>query len=259
VITTAYSPDQAVILAAGRGSRMNHLTQSRSKCLLQVGDQTILEYQIELLREAGIRDICVVTGYGKEAVFDVVGNSVHAIVNPAWAQTNSLYSLWLCRDWIAGSLVVMNCDVYPHPDILSLVLAEAGDHFAYDSLSGADEEHMKVELEDGYLSAICKSLDAERTHGENVGLLSFSLATAQALIEEAETLLKAGHRQLWLPAAVDSLARRAAIRGVDIVGMPWAEIDFPEDLEFARREVYPAVKAARQRLHGRAEESLALV
>ena len=79
----------AVILAAGRGSRMNHLTESRPKCLLQVGGQTILEYQIELLREAGIRDICVVVGYGKEAVFDVVGNSVHTIVNQAWAQTNS--------------------------------------------------------------------------------------------------------------------------------------------------------------------------
>jgi choline kinase len=258
-VTTAYSPDQAVILAAGRGSRLNHLTETRSKCLLEVGGQTILEYQIELLREAGIDQICVVVGYGKEAVYDVVGNGVHTIVNRDWEQTNSLYSLWLCRDWVAGSLVVMNCDVYPHPEILSLVLAEVGDHFAYDSTSGEDEEHMKVELEDGYLLAICKSLSAERTHGENVGLLSFSSATARALMEEAEALLEAGHRRLWMPAAVDRLARRAGLRGVDTVGLPWAEIDFPEDLEFARREVYPAVRAARQTLNSSAGTSLGLL
>ena len=230
---------QAVILAAGRGSRLNENTRDVPKCLQVVGGTTLLERQIRILRAAGVEEICVVAGYKAELVREAVGDSVHIIENPRYAQTNSLYSFWLCRDWVRASLLVLNCDVFAARQILERVLETPGSAFAYDSSSGDDAEHMKVDVSKGYLQVMRKDLPDCLTGGENVGILFFEAPAARRLFEEAESTLAAGGEKMWLAAAVERLATYVPLRGADVHGHPWVEIDFPEDLERARREVWP--------------------
>ena len=115
----------------------------------------------------------------------------------------------------------------------------AGSAFAYDSVMGTDDEHMKVALSDGRLTAMSKDLNAEHSRGENVGLLSFDTATAQALFDEIDTVLAEGGRGMWLAAGVERVARYMRITAVDIADLPWVEIDYPEDLVHARQIVWP--------------------
>ena len=61
---------KAIILAAGRGSRMNKLTQDRPKCLVELHGRSLLNIQINTLRDAGISDIGIVTGYKRELLTD---------------------------------------------------------------------------------------------------------------------------------------------------------------------------------------------
>jgi choline kinase len=236
---------EAVILAAGRGSRLAAFTADRPKCLVEVGGAPLIEHQLQMLGMAGIRRVSVVAGYRAEDVARAVRGRARVVRNDAWNDTNSLYSLSLCRGHVAGPLLVMNCDVLIHPLALQRLLDVPGSAFLYDSTSGDAEEHMKVELSaQGCLAAMSKALPAERTHGENVGVLRFEEAGAAALFRAAEALVAAGHRNAWMASAVERVARALPLRGVDIADLPWIEIDFPDDLERACAQVWRQVARA---------------
>jgi len=242
---------QAVILAAGRGSRLDRAIRGLPKCLAKVAGVSLIDRQIALLRAAGIDDIAVVTGYRADAVRAAVGDRAAFIHNPAWASTNSLCSLHVCRDWVTGPFIVLNCDVLLDPQVLPRLLRHDGNVFAFDSSSGNEDEHMKVELRQGYLAAIDKALPSDRVHGENVGLLYFDARAARRLFEETEALMRAGATQTWLAAAVQRLAPWIPLRGVDIADLSWIEIDFPHDLDKARRSTWPRI-CSRARLAAQA-------
>lgn len=237
-------PVQAVILAAGRGSRLRQLTDGTPKCLVEVGGRTLLEHQLTALEHLGVEDVTIVTGYRGADVRRVVGGRARFVVNEAWGSTNSLYSVALCRDCIQGDMLVLNCDVLAHPLALHRLLEAGPNAFLYDSSSGEAEEEMKVELRGGRLTAMSKSLPPHRSHGENVGILHFDSAATRALFRHAGDLLAQGGRDAWMAAAVERLAREVRLRGIDIADLPWIEIDFPEDLERARYQVWPQLVGA---------------
>jgi len=234
---------EAIILAAGRGSRLNSITEDLPKCLVEVGNQSLLDHQLDLLASAGIDQVTVVTGYCADKIEAELRGRAETVFNPVWSQTNSLFSLWLCRERIHNPFVVMNCDVLAHPDILHRLLESGHSAFTYDGTSGEDEEHMKVEIENGILQTMSKSLPAHRSHGENIGILYFDEVIGRMLFREAENALEAGGRNMWMAAAVERVAQNACVSAVDVADLPWAEIDFPEDLDFARRVVWPELCA----------------
>lgn len=217
---------QALILADGRGLHLGVHVDETAKNLLEVGVCTLLDHQLSMLAAVGIYDICVVAGCHHDEVARVCRGRAYVLNNPNWAETNSLYSLWLARDWVMGQLVVMNCDVLADPNVLSRLLDTASSSFAFDSSSGEDDEHMKVELSGSNLRSMSKTLDASRVHGENVGILQFSAADAQDLFLRAGSILKNGGRKMWMAVAVQALARDHPLLGVDISDLSWIEIGY---------------------------------
>lgn len=233
---------QGLILAAGRGRRLGAKVEEVPKCLLRVGGKTLLDHQLDMLESAGVRDICVVAGYQKRSVFRACHRRATVISNDHWADTNSLYSLSLARQWVDRNVVVMNCDVLVVPTVLTQLLATRSSCFAYDSSSGSDDEHMKVALFGNRLVAMSKSLESASVHGENVGLLHFLADDAQRLFAHAEAILANGSNTQWMASAVQRLAEESPLQGVDVRGRPWIEIDYPEDLEDARQRVWPLIR-----------------
>jgi choline kinase len=235
---------QAVILAAGNGRRLGDAAAGLPKGLLRVGPCSLLEHQVRTLRLTGITRVCVVVGFGAEAVRGALGNQCEYVVNERYTETNSLYSLWLTRRWVTGPFVQMNCDVLAHPQILARVAGGRGSALAYDSTSGREEEHMKVRIEEGIVRSISKRLAPDEISGESVGVLAYDGPTAGRLFDAAEEILAEGGTRAWAPAAVDRIAappQTAAIRAVDVSDLPWCEIDFPDDLAHARQQVWPAI------------------
>ena len=100
---------------------------------------------------------------------------------------------------------------------------------------------MKVRVLDGQVIDMSKDLPVQDTVGENVGALYFTSSTVEALFNKADALLAAGREKEWLGSAVREIIRERKVQAVDIAGLPWAEIDFPYDLDRARREVWPAI------------------
>jgi hypothetical protein len=139
----------------------------------------------------------------------------------------------------------MNCDVLFHPDILHRLLAKGGNALAYDSTSNAGQEQTKVALQEGKIIDLGKDLSAELSRGENLGLMCFDSNGSTALFERVKALVQNGGEKSWVMEAVRSTCRNISIRGVNVAGLPWVEIDFPYDLNRAQKEVWPAINKSR--------------
>lgn len=235
------TPDNdAVILAAGSGTRLG---ERHPKCLVMIGGRRLIDHQLDALAAVGVPRPVVVVGYERDRVCEALAGRARIVVNERYAHTNSLYSFLLAREHVAGATFVLNADVLFDPRVVELLARRRASAVACDSSSGGDAEHMKVEMRRGRLLAMSKSLDTSRCGGENLGVLRLDAATAARAFGAAETLFARGADQAWLAEAINAVACRGTVECVDVAGTPWIEIDYPEDLERARRTVWPAIAA----------------
>ena len=237
---------KGIILAAGKGSRLNGTLGDKPKCLLRVGDRTLVERQIESLRASGIDDIAVVVGCQAERVRRTCGHRLTYVENTRFAQTNSLYSLWLARPLLLDGFVVMNCDVLFHPQLLDdLMTARYDDalliEYRADSESPLGDEEMKIKVRRGCIADIAKTLTPDDTDGENLGIVKFGAEGARLLTRMLDERVTGGHLRDWAPSAFGDFARRRPLHVIGTRGYPWTEIDFPEDYERAIHDVLPAI------------------
>jgi len=236
-----------VILAAGRGARLNGGHADVPKCLVALRGETLLSRNIALLRHAGIDNVIVVVG----CAADVVRRScteVTFVDNDIFARTNSLYSLWLARTHLTDGFVVMNCDVLVHPQLVTdLLTARHEDALLIDycdSDTAYGDEEMKVRVRRGCVVDISKVMAPADADGENVGIARFGAEGARLLIEEMDAVVDAGEFKAWVPRAFKRFAARRPLHVVGTRGLPWIEIDFPEDYRRAVDVVLPQIEAA---------------
>lgn len=233
---------RAVILAAGVGSRLGESTANTPKCLVAIGGKPLIKHQLEALADHGIGPVLVVLGYQAEAVQKALGEGAEYVINSRYAQTNSLYSLWLAREWVRAPFLLLNCDLLFHPDVLDRLLAQDGSALAYDSTSYGGREQTKVAIRQGRVLDLGKDMPSRAARGESLGMLKFDADGTKALFESVEALIEQDHEQSWVIEATRAACSTVTIHAVNVAGLPWAEVDFPYDLDRARREVWPAIE-----------------
>lgn len=243
---------RGVVLAAGRGSRLNGTAGDKPKCLVRAGTLTLLERQIRALRRAGIDDVVVVIGCQADRVRQHGGAGVRYVENFRFAETNSLYSLWTARALLSDGFVVLNCDVLFHPTLLDELLATHHDaalliDYRREGQAPYGEEEMKVKVRDGFVVDMSKSMDPADADGENLGIVKFGPASAPALVDVLDGIVAAGGLRDWAPKAFREFAQSRPLYAVGTGDRPWIEIDFPEDYQRAIREVLPAIEAPAER------------
>jgi choline kinase len=242
---------RGVILAAGRGARLNGTAGDRPKCLVRVGATTLIERQIHTLRACGIADLAVVVGCQAERVRAVCGHGIDFVENTRYAQTNSLYSLWLARPLLADGFVVMNCDVLLHPQLLDDLLTTRHEDALLISYRPDDrvpfgDEEMKVRTRRGRVVDISKTMPPAEADGENVGVVKFGREGARLLTAILDARVAAGGLRDWAPRGFAEFAAVRPLHAVSTRGYPWTEIDFPEDYRRAVAEILPAIEADRR-------------
>jgi choline kinase len=238
---------RGVILAAGRGSRLNGAGSDSPKCLVEAGGMTLVERQIRALRRAGIEDITVVVGCQADRVRRACGHGVTYVENPQFAQTNSMYSLWLARPLLSEGFVVLNCDVLFHPALLSDLLTAQHENALLLAYREADQplfgdEEMKVKVRCGRVTDMSKTMDPAEADGENLGIVKFGADGAAAVVDVMDRLIDAGGVRDWAPRAFAEFAKTHPLHAIGTRGLPWIEIDFPEDYQRAVRDVLPLIE-----------------
>jgi len=239
-----------VILAAGRGSRLNGVAGDAPKCLVRLGGRTPLERQIEALRAAGVHDVVVVIGCQADRVRQSCGAGVRYVENVRFAETNSLYSLWTARALLSHGFVVLNCDVLFHPALLDDLLTSCHDaallvDYRTDGQPPFGDEEMKVKVRDGLVVDMAKTLSPEDADGENLGIVKFGPLGAPVVIGILDRVVAGGGLREWAPKAFRAFAQQHPLHAIGAAGRPWIEIDFPEDYQRAVRDVLPAIDGDR--------------
>jgi choline kinase len=239
---------RAIILAAGRGSRLNGTAGDSPKCLVELGGVSLVERQIQALRGAGIDDIVMVVGCQADRVRRACGNRITYVENARYAQTNSMYSLWMARPLLYEGFVVLNCDVLFHPALLTDLLTARHENALLLAYREAHQppfgdEEMKVKVRCGRVVAMSKQMDPTEADGENLGIVKFGPKGAAALVDIMDRLISNGGTRDWAPRAFSEFAQTRSLYAIGTRGLPWTEIDFPEDYTRALHEVLPAIEA----------------
>lgn len=246
---------RAVILAAGRGSRLGGLTADRPKVLVEVAGATVLTHQRRALDRAGIRDVHLVAGHAVDHVRahpDVRGLRVH--VNPDWAATNMVATLSHAGEALAGDadVVVAYGDIVYEPRLLAALEevrdADVGvvvdlDWEAYwrarmeDPLS--DVETLRLGPTGRLLEIGAPARRLEDVEAQYVGLLRIR-ADAVGPILAAWAALPGDHRvrgRTREELFMTDLLQLLVDDGRDVRAAPvragWLEFDAPEDLALA--------------------------
>jgi choline kinase len=237
---------KAVILAAGQGTRIRSVHGEHPKCLIEVDNTTILDHQLDALSMVGINDVGIVVGYEKEQIIahvnarTLLSPRIRFVENPAFAITNNIYSLWLALDWLRGdSFIVLNADVIFNPEILDVaVRPHAAISMIVDPLWR--DETMKVVILDDHVIKMSKNISREEFSGTYIGITVFSKAIQDRFFHKMEDVITAGRVNEFFNVAVQELANEGVPVGhTGTDGLPWAEIDDPVDLTFARHNVFP--------------------
>ena len=160
---------KAIILSAGQGGRLLPLTETLPKCLLSIGDRTILAHQIQSLNQCGISDITVVTGFATGAVetelreLSAATRVPSCVFNPFFNVADNLASCWMARHAMTGDFILLNGDTVFEPAVCETLLQapHAPVSLTIDHKSEYDSDDMKVRLAGTKLLEVGKIYRAE--------------------------------------------------------------------------------------------------
>jgi choline kinase len=238
----------AVILTAGVGRRLAPLTARLPKALIDVGGRPLLFHTLDALHGQGVREVVLVVGHLQGLIRAALSNyfdnlTIHWVVNEQFAQTGSLYSLWLARAYLTGPFLFMDADLLFHPHILAGWLTDAKrSSLLVGPLAVDSGEEVKVTHRQGRATAVGKALlNHDPVAGEAVGIVKIAGPdvdlTKQLMADLIQGRPTAEHEELS-----QALCDRQRLWVHDIGRLSWLEIDFPEDVVRAREVVWPAIQ-----------------
>ena len=235
---------RAIILPAGRGSRLLPLPENLPKCLLAVGDTTVLSLQLDTLESAGVDEAIVITGFMAGSVeAEIAGRTgamrVQTLFNPFYQVADNLASCWMARTFMDDDFLLINGDTLIEPALAKKVVQSPQNNIQVtnDKKPEYDTDDMKVSLDGTALTAIGKTLSADETNGESIGFLRFMGDGPKLFRDKLHQMMRTGDGVgAWFLSAIDALAKTdTVVATYSIEGMTWAELDTMED--------YSAIKA----------------
>lgn len=186
----------AVILAAGMASRLRPLTDNCPKCLLKIGERSLLQRTVDAVRSAGINELVVVTGYREEMIRSFLTEHytdmrITFVNNADYLTTNNIYSLWLAQPYVAGKeFMLLDSDILFDPAVVKRIAENDNTALAVNTHKLGEEE-MKVIVDDNNMvTEISKTLDISRALGESVGIEKIKADYSKALYAELEKMIE---------------------------------------------------------------------
>jgi L-glutamine-phosphate cytidylyltransferase len=233
---------KAIILSAGKGSRLGALTANAPKCLLKLGPRSLLGWQVEMLAAAGVSSVCVVSGFETGQVEaevkrlsrpDVV---MRTVFNPFYHIADNLATCWMARTEMQDDFILLNGDTIIEADIVRRLIASppAPITVTVDQKSSYDDDDMKVHIVDERVLNVSKKLEPAIVSAESIGMIRFRADGAAAFVAELESAIRTDNGlQAFYLASIAKLAGHLQVTAANIKGLRWCEIDFPKDYEAA--------------------------
>ena len=240
-----------VILAAGMAKRLRPLTDERPKCLLKIGERTLLQRTVDAMLDAGITEFVIVTGYRAEMIRDFITEhylssaskcpdnerpTFHFIHNTDYEHNNNIFSLWMTRPYTDGhEFLLSDSDILFDPQIIRTVLAAEGNALALNRHECGEEEIKVIVDSDNRIMELSKTCSIEQAIGESVGFEKMTAEYSTALFKELELMIEGeGLIDIFYERAFERLIPQGhTFRIVDTTQFFSIELDTVEDFKNA--------------------------
>jgi len=234
-----------VILAAGMAKRLRPLTDTKPKCLLEVGDKTLLQRTVEAMQSAGVTEFLVVTGYRGEMIRDFFTShfsllTPHFIDNVDYEHNNNIFSLWMAMQELHGQeVLLMDSDILCDPEAVRRVARQDCNALAMQRHELGEEEMKIVVDASGSIKEISKTCRVEDAIGESVGIEKMTPTYTEALYQELRRMiLDEGLIDIFYERAFERLITQGhTFKVVDTTDLFSYELDTPEDFERATEQM----------------------
>ena len=206
--------------------------------MLKVKDKPIIDYIFDSFDQNKIDEIIIVTGYFAELVENHLGNNfgnipIRYVRNEVHQKTNSIYSLWLVKKFLKKDIIIINADTIIHKDIFTFLTESK-----YDTGLAIDdtltpplpEESMKASIKNDIIYDVSKTVTADKTNGDAIGVYKFALESCKILFEEIENLVKNSVTDKLFTFAVQRILKKINIYSISTKGKAWIEVDDANDL-----------------------------
>jgi L-glutamine-phosphate cytidylyltransferase len=226
---------KAIILAAGRSSRLYPITLDKPKCLLQVGGKKLIEHQIEILNKCGITDIVIVTGYLGNKIKEAVGDKARYINFPDFATTNNLFTLYHVREELNDDFLCLFSDVLFEEELLRRCIEDESNFSLLVHNKQILADTMRVRIIENSIYDIGSHIPVSFGEGNFIGIAKFSKEAAKLLIEEMSNLVNEQHKNDYYTISLVGLASKGhLITPIFVNDDKWIEIDHQQDYERAK-------------------------
>ena len=224
---------RAILMAAGRGSRISRNIENSNKCTLDIGGIPLIRHTVSMLRSRDI-GVSIVLGYRGDTVRKALeGLDVTYYENPFFHVTNSIASLWFARGEFdkPDDFIMANADVYWNEDILDVILADSLPNILVADSSDRAKEHGDYffKYENGLLRKFGKDLRGDDISGEYIGICKICKSFVEIFRTRLSQLIEEQHADMWWEDTLYSQVGERDLHVVDIRGMFWSEIDYIED------------------------------
>ncbi len=243
---------QAIIMAAGKGSRLGNLTEDKPKAFLEIQGIKLIEYNLAMLHAYGIEDIIIVTGYLNEHYEQLCSKfkGIRCIYNPFYEMMNVLGSFYMGQAYLKEEdTIYMHADTLCDPEIFEDMLDKKADIVLPVDYKVCDEEAMKIRCEGGKVAAISKEIPCELAQGEFIGIAKIGHSALGDIKNASKTLMKKKQFASYFEGALQYLIdqKETEIVTVPTNGRFWGEVDFLEDYKKVEHEISPKlVQIARE-------------
>lgn len=238
---------KAIILAAGTASRLRPLTLHTPKCLLNVGERTLLQRSMDALICNGIHEFVIVTGFLHEKIENFVHQTygenidVYFIHNKDYETTNNIYSLWLARPEAEGQeVLLLDSDLLYDAEIIKRVLEDKHKNVLTLICHELGAEEMKIVMShDGNITEISKICDPALAAGESLGIERMGKTYTTALYQELEIMMNEEHLEntFYELAFLRLIAKGHTFSVLDVTDLFSCELDTVEDFENAKQHI----------------------
>ncbi|MBP5425965.1 MAG: phosphocholine cytidylyltransferase family protein [Prevotella sp.] len=231
-----------VILAAGMAKRLRPLTDHKPKCLLKVGERTLLERTVDAMHQTGITEFVVVTGYCADQIHDFLTShfslfTFHFIHNADYEHNNNIYSLWLAMRHVRGQeVLLMDSDILCDPAAVSAIASQPEAALAVNRHELGEEEMKVVVDAECRITEISKTCNPADAMGESVGIEHITPAYGEALAAELDLMIeREGLIDIFYERAFERLIPQGhTFRVVDTTDFFSYELDTPDDFRRAQ-------------------------
>jgi choline kinase len=245
---------KTIILAAGIGQRLGEFlgnsSEKKPKCLLEFDGKSLLQRHLEILHHYGIDDIVIVTGFEsdtiKSTLSEIGADHVDICFNPDFTRGSILSMLSVLKTLeVNQEFILMDADVlYDHNILGRLINSDRENVFLLDQDFEMGEEPVKLCVRNEHLVEFRKQLDENLAFdfmGESVGFFKFTSATGKQLGIKANEYINRGEDEAPYEEIIRDLllAEPEQYSFEDITGLPWLEIDFPDDVVKANDIILP--------------------